>query len=305
MGIKHSLETVKRMLNESGYALLSSEYSGIHNKIIVLCSNRHEWATTLSDIYHGGQKCPRCQGIRRFTTAEVIGIFYENGYTAHLLEYKNAREKIQTTCPKGHSWSVAYFKFLSGKRCSKCSRRRKFTFEEVKKRVENDGYKLISSEYVEANSKLAVLCPKGHTVSITFWEFRKRECSCPECHPQSIPELRLFEEIKKVYPTAKPLRKRKIAIKDKPYIHGFDIDIYVPELNRGIEFDGERWHSFEIMRKSKNKKKWSDDDIHNYHQIKDDYFHSIGINILHIKEQEWKMDSIKCIAKCLDFLKSG
>jgi hypothetical protein len=36
----------------------------------------------------------------------------------------------------------------------------------------------------------------------------------------------------------------KVKIKGKPYIHGFDIDIFIPELNIGIEFDGGYYHTF-------------------------------------------------------------
>ena len=91
-------------------------------------------------------------------------------------------------------------------------------------------------------------------------------------------------------------------IPNKPYIYGFDIDIFVPELMRVIEFDGIYWHSFEQMRNDKRKAKWSDEDILNYHEIKDDYFASKGITILHIKEEDWLKDKKACINTCLKFL---
>jgi len=71
---------------------------------------------------------------------------------------------------------------------------------------------------------------------------------------------------------------------------------------RGIEFDGTYYHSFEFMRKTTHKKSWPDEDIHNYHEIKDAWFASKGIQILHIKEEDWKLDKDQCIKKCLQFL---
>jgi uncharacterized protein (DUF488 family) len=56
------------------------------------------------------------------------------------------------------------------------------------------------------------------------------------------------------------------------------------------------------MRKNKSKKFWSDDDIRNYHEIKDDWFASKGIKILHIKEEDWIADKEICIQRCLKFL---
>ena len=41
------------------------------------------------------------------------------------------------------------------------------------------------------------------------------------------------------------------------------------------------------MRNDKGKKLWSDEDIRNYHEIKDAWFATKGIKILHIKEEEW------------------
>ncbi len=116
----------------------------------------------------------------------------------------------------------------------------------------------------------------------------------------SAEEKELLAAISKVYPSAKRLRKTKIKVNGKPHIQGFDADIYVPELNKAVEFDGTYHHSFEGLKRARPN--WSYNDIRNYHEIKDSYFLSIGIQILHIKEQDWKKDKFTCIQKCLDFL---
>lgn len=117
----------------------------------------------------------------------------------------------------------------------------------------------------------------------------------------SKPEKELFSIIFKKFPNTKKLRDKKVKIEGKPYIKGFEIDILVGNL--GIEFDGKRYHSFEFMRKDKQKKFWSDEDIRNYHKLKDDWFAIKGIQILHIKEEDWNSDKESCIQKCLAFLK--
>lgn len=116
----------------------------------------------------------------------------------------------------------------------------------------------------------------------------------------SIAETHLFDLIKTVYPSTKKLIVRKIKIYGKDYITGFDIDIYIKELNKGIEFDGMYWHSKAGLKRK--RKHWPDEDIENYHQIKDNYFLSQGIQILHIKEGDWILDKEKCIKRCLKFL---
>lgn len=120
-------------------------------------------------------------------------------------------------------------------------------------------------------------------------------------HSISLKEQELGFIIRAIFSTAKTL-KSKTTIQGRPYIKRFDIDIFIPELNKGIEFDGTYHHSFERMRKCKQKKSWSDDDIRNYHEIKDSWFASKGIQILHIKEEDWDLNKEICIERCLNFL---
>jgi hypothetical protein len=116
----------------------------------------------------------------------------------------------------------------------------------------------------------------------------------------STSERHLFELIKEKYPKTQKLRDRKIKIPEKPHIQGFDIDIYVPELRKGIEFDGTYHHSFYGLERGRPK--WPVGDLENYHRVKDEYFKSKGIELLHISEREWLANQHFCVRKCFDFL---
>jgi hypothetical protein len=114
-------------------------------------------------------------------------------------------------------------------------------------------------------------------------------------------EKELKEALSLVYSSVRKLRKSKIQIYDKPHIKGFDIDIYVPELKLGIEFDGTYHHSFDGLKRARPH--WSDEDIKNYHKLKDDYFlNNYDIKILHISEKDWLINKQECIKRCLEFL---
>lgn len=116
----------------------------------------------------------------------------------------------------------------------------------------------------------------------------------------STQEKDLFSAIKEKYPKTLNLKDRKVKIEGKPLIKGFDIDIYVPELRKGIEFDGTYYHS--VPGLARGRPNWPQDDLENYHQIKDEYFKSKGIELLHISEEEWLKDQSKCVKKCMEFL---
>ncbi|HXN74882.1 MAG TPA: hypothetical protein VN855_00130 [Candidatus Acidoferrum sp.] len=122
----------------------------------------------------------------------------------------------------------------------------------------------------------------------------KRSCGI------SLLEQTLLHTIKQRYPKARRLRDTKVNICGKKHIQGFEIDIYIPELHKGIEFDGDYWHSIEGLRRSREN--WPQEDLENYHKIKDDYFLSKGIKLFHIKEEDWLKDQELCLQNCLNFL---
>jgi len=124
-------------------------------------------------------------------------------------------------------------------------------------------------------------CDKGHNFEITSDNYRRRKINntplCTVCNPigdsQSIKEKELFEFISSIY-------KDEII---KSYRDGLEIDIYLPDLNLGFEFNGLYWHS----EKFKDKL---------YHIKKTNYFKERGIRIIQIWEDDW------CFRK--DILKS-
>jgi len=114
----------------------------------------------------------------------------------------------------------------------------------------------------------------------------------------SMPESEVRKFVKNRFPSARSIR---LSNEDKslPFKY-LEIDIFIKELNKGIEFDGDYWHSPEILAKSRPA--WSKDIINNYGQIKDSFFSNKGIQILHIKESEWKKDKNSCLNRISEFL---
>lgn len=124
----------------------------------------------------------------------------------------------------------------------------------------------------------------------------------PDISNGSSIEKIILEEIKLKYPSAKKYKKYKVFIPYKPHISAFEIDIFVPELNKGIEFDGSYYHTYKMLKKSRTH--WPDEDVINYHTIKDEYFKSCNIDILHITERDWLRDRNAQLCLILDFLGS-
>jgi hypothetical protein len=75
----------------------------------------------------------------------------------------------------------------------------------------------------------------------------------------------------------------------------YELDIYIPSLNLGIEFNGKYWHGKGF------KRKWTNDPKE-YHKVKRRFFESIGIRYLEINECKWLENKEKCVQECLNFL---
>jgi hypothetical protein len=131
-------------------------------------------------------------------------------------------------------------------------------------------------DYLEylGNEESKFLCEKGHNFVINSVNFHNRIRSykniCTVCNPiedikRSISEKEVCDFIESIY-SGETIQS---------YRDGLEIDIYLPELKIGFEFNGLYWHS--NIYKDKN-----------YHLNKTNYFKEKGIRIIHIWEDDWE-----------------
>jgi len=103
----------------------------------------------------------------------------------------------------------------------------------------------------------------------------------------STAERFILSKVQRYHPDA---IQRYFFNKDKRFRQSrYQLDIYIPSLNKGIEYDGTYWHSVSVLAKNKNI---SIEEASNYHADKDAFFSSIGIEVLHIAEDSWEAQEI-------------
>lgn len=119
------------------------------------------------------------------------------------------------------------------------------------------------------------------------------------CGNSSKEERLILNFIKQWYPEASKKRFRNNNL-ELFFSKSFELDVFVPSLNKGIEFDGKHWHSEEMLAKRLNR--WPKDEVKFYHEKKDRFFSDLNISVLHIKELDWKKNSSDCLAKIRIFL---
>lgn len=146
----------------------------------------------------------------------------------------------------------------------------------------NEDYHLIEIEF--DNLKLnCPYCNQNFNINKQLYYLRNKnnQVCCTICNKTNVSNIS-FEE-KELLKFIKEIYDGEII---ENYKNKYEIDIYLPGLNIGFEFNGIWYHS-------ENYKEIS------YHQNKTFYFNEIGIRIFHIWEDDWiyKKEIIKSMIK--------
>jgi hypothetical protein len=301
-------ETVLNEAKKYNFTILTTkeEYEQNHKKklkikIICSCGNLRNFTWHELKL---GIKCCKCghkeAGIKkRWTIQEVSLIIKNKGYELISTEYTDSKTKLEILCYKHGKFICRFNDIHQGNGCPRCSYRYgednpsfKWTFEKIQKEALK--YK--------TRSNFAVGSPGAYSAAKKMGVLDQVCSHMLQAQNTSPQEQSLFNLVKKKYPKTQKLRDRKVKIEGKSHIEGFDLDIYVPELRKGIEFDGTYWHSIDGLKRSRTH--WPEEDLINYSILKDNWFQSKSIEILHIKEEDWLKDKQYCIDKCFKFLES-
>lgn len=105
-----------------------------------------------------------------------------------------------------------------------------------------------------SGKKVWWVCPNGHEYEATIHDRANRNgkggTNCPVCnkrHESSFPEQAVYFYVKQLYPSA--INKFR-GIFEK----SMELDVYIPDIRLGIEFDGANWHQTEKEHKREQKK---------------------------------------------------
>jgi len=116
----------------------------------------------------------------RLNEENLISIFTKENYTVLNIYKKNNKHYVDFICPNNHNSSITYDGFKRNRRCGICYKEKNYTFEKVKKILEQEGYQILDDIFINVKTALKCLCPKGHNCNIylTHWlkGHRCREC---------------------------------------------------------------------------------------------------------------------------------
>ena len=192
MSKAYNIEMIKNEISKIGYTLLSNEYKNNRTKLKIKCDKGHIYTTTWNQ-FQQGTRCKICANERngkkrRLNIQCVIDKINDLGFEYISGEYKNNQSKLKIKCKNGHIFETCYAHIQQGGGCKKCSydkmrEDRKFTNEDVNKRLNELGYTWISGEYKGNRSILKVKCSQGHIRRVRFCDLKEGQ-KCSRCHQE-------------------------------------------------------------------------------------------------------------------------
>lgn len=273
---------VRDVVESKGFELVSP-YKNSQTKITVKCSNGHLWSTLFGTI-RDGHNCSTCSGKRKRDTQEVKTIIESEGYKWVSGEYKNCSSFFQVLCSKNHTWNTTWNRWRDGNRCPWCAGKR-VDLKEVQREVSERGYEQLS-EFKGRHKKIGLKCPNGHEWSSTWGNFAQGN-ECGKCSKKiSKPEREIGDYILSIY-------DGDVIFNTRKPLTGKEIDIFIPSLHLGIEYNGLYWHS---EGSHKNK----------YNLLEKTQLAELNnIRLIHILEDEWLSKTEICKTRLKHILKQS
>lgn len=284
---KLTTEEVREYVESFGYTLIG-EYVTSKVKIQVQCPYGHEPYYVSWGNFKTGKRCPKCKFEKLSETFRRDENYIENyiksyGYEWLDGEYINGKNPLVLLCDKGHEYSTTFDIFRNGFRCPHCYGNAKLTYEKVREIINNEGFELLSDEYINSQTKLKLKCQFGHEFEMNWNHFQQGE-RCPYCDVTSG-----IYSIINILNSHNILYELEYKFDDCKNIKALPFDIYIPLLNIAIEFDGEQHYvdgAFGKDTLNLMNIKYRDN-------IKDEYCKNNNITLIRIPY--WDMDRIEDI----------
>ena len=227
-----------------------------------LCKKGHEWLVTINNRVKQKTGCPYCSG-RKATSTNNLKVLFpniakewhptKNGDLKPEEFAPRSNKKAWWLCPKGHEYFSVITSRAVGTGCTYCANLKtsptnnlKINFPEIAKEWHPTKNGDLKPEDVVKHTgrKVWWLCKKGHEWKAAIHSRSSAGRGCPKCTNQSSkPELRILSELEILF--------KKVQSRFK--YSKVEIDIYIKDINVGIEYDGAHFHKNKNLDEKKNE----------------------------------------------------
>ena len=233
---------------------------GSHKKVWWKCNEGHTWQASVANRARRGRGCPYCAGQLPIvgendllTVNPTLAKEWHPTKNGDLAPYDvtaGSHRKVWWLCEEGHEWQSIIKSRNKGVGCPYCSNKRVvpgkndlFTInpELAKEWHPTKNGELTPQQFTfGSGKKVWWICKNGHEFYKSI-DARRKNPNCPICSSRrrtSFPEQAIYYYVKQVFPDAINSYKDIFANNSR-----MELDIYIPSIKVGIEYDGKAFHS--------------------------------------------------------------
>lgn len=270
-----------------------------HKKVWWECDQGHEWQAQVSNITLGNKWCPYCSNkkvLRGYNDLATV--------TPELAKQWSPKNTVKPTeipvgsgievlwiCEKGHEWKKNVYSRSKGYNCPVCSNYKIIvgindlatTHPDLAKEWSDKNILKPTEVVAGSHEKYWRKCIAGKhedfEQSLVGW----KKYGCFKCGIS----IRVSKGEQAVADYVKSL-DIDIIQSDRQQIKPLELDIYIPEINAGIEFNGTYWHGFpeQILRD----------------EVKAQRCKEAGVELFVVREEDWIADEEETKRRILLFI---
>lgn len=272
-----------RLVHGDKYDYTSSVYVNTRTKVEIICPIHGKFEQFPLD-HMRGYGCSKCaiqnKKILKKKSNEVflaeIKTIHGEKYGTEKVIYNGALNKVTVTCSSHGDFDIEAKSFLNGHGCPDCSyeERAKNNIEKHKNKFlsEFHRFSIIDSSYINATSPCTAICDiHGDFIVSKAYRLTQDNVSCPRCN--------ISNAESNILDYCMDLGVKVIKSYRPKWMDGKELDLFFPDFNFAIEYNGSYWHS------DLHKDKW-------YHFEKSRVCKENNITLLHIWEHYW-VDEVK------------
>lgn len=287
-----------RKVHGNFYDYSNVDYCGSRNKVEIICPIHGSFSQEPA-AHLRGYGCPMCANKKRGDTFRgTLEDFIKKAREVHgdkydysEVDYKNYSTKVRIKCPlHGVFEQTPTAHVLAKHGCPMCNGRNLTTKDIIEKfvSVHGDEYDYSRVDYKKMHEKVDIIC-KEHGLFRQTPSKHILGQGCPKCAAIKRGKLKnqsneefidngniLSKGESEIYEyICSLLGKDNVVRGDRTVLDGKEIDIYIPSLKVGFEYDGLKWHSDEFGGGNR------------YHLEKTNECLKKGVELYHIFEDEY------------------
>ncbi|MEY8350928.1 zinc-ribbon domain-containing protein [Bacillus cereus] len=239
------------------------------------CEEGHEWKASVNNRNAGNGKvkrgCKECRKKDNFANGQTLkeycpDILCEWNYKKNNVDPEEIPasyyHKVWWTCENGHEWEQSVRQRVKG--LGKCQVCQSFGFLYPELAAdwhsEKNGDLTPFDVAPRSSKKVWFKCPKGHEFERSLSNHLVANVNCSICNSAtSFPEQAIFFYLNKVFPSVK--NRHRFDFKNTNNV-GVEADLFIPELNLAIEYDGRYAHMDSKERDEFKNEVLMENDIH-------------------------------------------